>query len=110
MGVLIVGTVLAAEGVVAAHMIRHLHLDDVGTPVGKLPARRRAGPNLCQIYNAKALERRGGGDVRHCCSLVTGAGANGDYSCAVLPVSIRVSLDLLRAYQVASPKPLRTSA
>jgi hypothetical protein len=38
-----------------------LHLDDVGTPVGKLPARRRAGPDLCQIDNAKALERCGSG-------------------------------------------------
>jgi len=51
-------------------MIGHLHLDDVGTPVCKLPARGRPGPNLREIYNAKALERRGGGDVRHCCGLV----------------------------------------
>src|SRR5450759_125863 len=90
MGVLIAGTVLSAEVVVAAHMIRHLHLDDVGTPVGKLPARCRAGPDLCQIYNAEALERCGGGYVRHRCSLRVGAGVNADCYCAAPPVSIRI--------------------
>ena len=70
MGVLIVGTVLAAEGVVAAHMIRHLHLDNIRAPVGKLAACGWPRPNLREIDNAKALERRGGGDVRHCRGLV----------------------------------------
>jgi hypothetical protein len=71
---LIIGTVLATESVVAAHVIRHLHLDDVGTPVGKLSARCRPSPNLCEIYNAKALERCRGGDVRHRRSDMVSAG------------------------------------
>src|SRR5437879_13757166 len=71
MGVLIVGAILTAEGVVAAHMIRHLHLDNIRAPVGKLAACGWPRPNLREIDNAKALERRGGGDVRHCCSRMT---------------------------------------
>ena len=38
MRVLVVGAVLAAERVVAAHVLGHLHLDHVGAPVGELAA------------------------------------------------------------------------
>ena len=65
MRVLIVGAVLAAERIVAAHMVGHLHLDDIGAPVGKLPARRRSRADLGEINDTKALERGGGGLVRH---------------------------------------------
>ena len=64
-GVLVVRAVLAAERVVAAHVLGHLHLDHVGAPVGELAARRGAGAHLGEIDDAKACEGGGGGEVGH---------------------------------------------
>ena len=71
---MIVGAVLAAERVVAAHMVGHLHLDDIGAPVSKLPARRRAGPDLGEIDDAKTFQGGGGGEMRHRSGLAIRAG------------------------------------
>ena len=62
------------ERVIAAHMVRHLHLNDIGAPVGKLAARRRPGPDLREIDDAKAFKGGGGGQVRHRSGLAIGAG------------------------------------
>ena len=65
MRVLVVGAVLPAERVVAAHVLGHLHLDDVGAPVGKLAAGRGARADLGEVDDAKALQGGGGGQVWH---------------------------------------------
>jgi hypothetical protein len=46
MRVLIVGTLLPSQRIVAAHMLGHLHLNYIGAPVRELSARGGAGPYL----------------------------------------------------------------
>jgi hypothetical protein len=70
--VLVIRPILAAERVVAAHVVGHLHLDDVGAPIGKLPARRRAGADLREVDHPKALQGRGRGLMRHRRSALVG--------------------------------------
>ena len=65
MRVLVVGAFLAAERVVAAHVLGHLHLDHVRTPVGELARGGRPGAHLRQVDDAEAGEGLRSGDVRH---------------------------------------------
>ena len=63
--VLVVGAVLSSERIVAAHVLGHLHLDDVRAPVRQLAAGRGARANLGEIDDAKALQRGGSRQVWH---------------------------------------------
>src|SRR5690606_32899245 len=65
MRVLVVGAVLAAQRVVAAHVLGHLDLDHVGAPVGELAAGSRTGANLGEVDDPEAAEGRGCRLVRH---------------------------------------------
>ena len=57
-GVLIVGTILTAQRIVTAHVLRHLHLNDIGTPIGQLATGSRPGTNLGQINDPETLKCR----------------------------------------------------
>ena len=81
MRVLIIGAILAAERVVAAHVVRHLHLDDISAPVGKLPARRRPRPDLGEIDDAKAFQGGGGREVSHRSGFAISAGMRWQLLC-----------------------------
>ena len=64
-GVLVIRAGLAAQGVVAAQVLGHLHLDHIGAPIGELATAGGAGAHLRQIDDAKALQGGGGGEVGH---------------------------------------------
>ena len=49
----------------AAHVLGHLHLDHVRTPVGELARGGRPGAHLRQVDDAEAGEGLRSGDVRH---------------------------------------------
>jgi hypothetical protein len=63
--VLVVGAVLSPERIVAAHVFRHLHLDNVSTPVRQLAAGRGARAHLSEIDDAKTLQGGGSRPVWH---------------------------------------------
>ncbi len=52
--VLVVGAFLAAQRVVAAHVLGHLHLDHVGAPVGELARGGGARAHLRHVDHAEA--------------------------------------------------------
>jgi hypothetical protein len=70
--VLVVRAFLAAERVVAAHAVGHLHLDHVGAPVGELARGGGAGAHLGQVEDAEAGKGLRGGSVGH--GLIVGSG------------------------------------
>ena len=73
MGVLVVRAFLSAQGVVAAHVLGHLHLNHIGTPIGQLTARGRASSDLRQVNDAKSGQGSGSGLVGHVLSFLNEA-------------------------------------
>jgi hypothetical protein len=55
MRVLVVRPLLPTQRIVPAHVIRHLHLHHIGTPIGQLPTSRGPRPYLGQVNHAKPL-------------------------------------------------------
>ena len=64
-GVLVVRALLPAQRVVAAHVLGHLHLHHIGTPVGQLAAGRGASSDLGQIDHSETRECGRSRLVRH---------------------------------------------
>ena len=46
------------HGIAIGNMVGHLHLDDVGAPVGQLPNARRPGPSDGQIDDSEVGQRQ----------------------------------------------------